>query len=311
MTIEPRLANRLRNAFGTLAFLSLAVAAIAFGASFVLRSGLEKEAIAQAGTLANTIVQPALDPNDVAAPMTGDRYRTIRHLVRKRVLEPPVTSVEIWNGDGTIVFADEKSRVGEQVPAMKSVIHDATIEGSTDVVEGDTFRALVGVGVGDASLVVELDRPMAAIDDTADRWLPWVRRGMQAAVAFLALWVAAVALSVVARRGRAKQADQLPQKVETGNAPPAHEQDAHVSVRRRKTDRPDGVSPDAPAYMQPGFREHLDARREAEDALSNAQQALRASELDRERLQQRLDQTESELQEARTRLAELGATAGR
>jgi hypothetical protein len=311
MKIDPRLPNRLRSAFGTLAFLSIAVATIAFGASFVLRSGLEKDAVAEAGKVAGTIVQPALDPQDVLQPMTGDRYAALRQIVRKRVLAPPVTSIEIWNEDGTIVFADRRSRVGEQVPAMRAAIHDAKIEGSSKLVEGDTFRALVGIGVGDAAAVVELDRPMAGIEETADRWLPWVRRGMQAAVVFLALWVAAVALSLIARRGRARQAEQLPQKIRTGNAPPTPEEDAHVNVRRRKTDRPDGVSPDAPAYMQPGFREHLEARREAEDALSNLQQALRASELDRERLQQRLEQTEAELQEARRRLAELGATAGR
>jgi hypothetical protein len=311
MRLDPNLANRLRRLFGSLAFVCLLVAGLAYAATWVVRTGLEREAVAEAGKLAGSVLQPELTRADLEAPVPAARYAELRDVVRKRMLEGPVTSVEVWNADGTIVFADRRARLGEQVPTMRPTIHDATIQGSMKLVEGDTFRSLVGVGIaGDASAVVEIDRSYPAlVAEAGRRWQPWVRRGVSAAVALLVLYVLAVAASYAQRRRRAGDVDKLPEPTRSGNAAPA--EDAHLSVRRRKSDAPETAGPNAPPYMQPGFREHLEARRQAEDALVAAQQALNASELERQRLHQRLTQTEGELEEARRRLADLGATAGR
>jgi hypothetical protein len=316
MRLDPRLPNRLRSWFGTLAFLALLVSGLAYGATWVARTGLERQAVADAAKAADTVIQPALQRDDATRPMSGERYAELRAIVRKRVVSPPVTSVEIWKADGTIVFADRRSLLGQQTSSMRPTLHDATIEGSLKVVEGDTFRALVGVGVpGGDAVVVEIDRPYGTITTQAgERWHPWVARGIRAAVLFLVLYVAAVGMSIVERRRRAALVDKLPEPVQAPNPAPPAVEDAHVAVRRRRSDRTEdgeGATATAPAYMQAGFREHLEARREAEDALLRAHQALDASELDRQRLQDRLNQAESELADARRRLSELGATAGR
>ncbi|MGZ4152363.1 MAG: hypothetical protein ACXVP3_07955 [Actinomycetota bacterium] len=317
MRLDPRLPNRLRSWFGTFAFLALLVSGLAYGATWVVRTGLERQAVTDAAKAADAVIQPALQRDDATRPMSGARYAELRAVVRKRVVNPPVTSVEIWKADGTIVFADRRSLLGQQTSSMQPTLHDAAIEGSLKVVDGYTFRALVGVGVpGGDAVVVEIDRPYGTITAQAgERWHPWVARGIQAAVLFLVLYVVAVGLSIVERRTRAAAADKLPEPVQTPNAAPPAVEDAHVAVRRRRSDRTDegeGAPATAPPpYMQTGFREHLEARREAEDALLRAHQALDASELDRQRLQDRLNQAESELADARRRLSELGATAGR
>jgi hypothetical protein len=332
MTMSPHLPGRLRGWFGTLAFASLVVAGVAYGATIVVRIGLEREAVADAGTLANSIVAPALRPADLDAPIRGERYQSLLSTMRRRVLKPPVTSIEIWKPDGTIVFADRRSLLGQRVPSMRASLHDAHVRGSLRLTEGDTFRALIGVAVGDASAVVEVDRPASGIAEQAGRWRPWVPRGLRAAAAFLVLYGLSVAASLFTRRRRARDAVRLPtRKGGTPSASPV--EDSRLNVRRRRSDRqptdrsaptdppgppgsrggpgpPGPPGSTVPAYMQPGFREHLEARREAEDALTSARQALSASESERQRLRERLEQIESELEEARRRAADHRATTG-
>jgi hypothetical protein len=316
MKRDPRPASRLRSWFGMFGFLALVVAGLAYGATWVVRTGLERTAVADAGKAADAVIRPALQREDATGPMSGARYTELRATVRKRIVNAPVTSVEIWNEDGTVVFADRRSLLGQHTASIEATIHDARIEGSLKLVEGGTFRALVGVGLpGGDAVVVEIDRPYATITARADeRWHPWIARGIEAAGLFLALYLLAVGLSVVDKRRRAAAVDHIPEPVRTPNAAPAPVEDAHVAVRRRRSDRTDdgdATTSNGPAYMQPGFREHLEARRGAEDAVLRAHQALDASELERQRLQERLNQAEAELAEARRRLSDLGATAGR
>jgi hypothetical protein len=263
--------------------------------------------VADAAKAADDVIQPALERDDATRPMSGARHAELRAIVRKRVVNPPVTSVEIWKADGTIVFADRRSALGEQTSSMQPTLHDAAIEGSRKIVEGDTFRALVGTGVpGGDAVVVEIDRPYDTITAQADeRWHPWVGRGVEAAVLFLVLYAAAVGPSIVERRTRAAVVDKLPEPVQTPNAAPATVEDAHVAVRRRRSDRPRRRTcrPASASISRPG------ARPRTRSFARN--QALDASELDRQRLQDRLNQAESELADARRRLSELGATAGR
>jgi hypothetical protein len=316
MTLDDKMPNRLRSWFGTLAFLALVVAGLAYGATWVVRAGLERDAVADAGRAAETVIRPALHREDATRAITGARYAELRATIRARIINPPVTSVEIWNEDGTIVFATDRSLVGQRTESMRTTIHDARIRGSMKAVEGDAFRALVGVGLpGGDAVVVEVDRPYASITAQANgRWHPWVERGIRAAIVFLLLYGLAVALSTAQKRRRARAVDALPEPARAQHDVPAPAEDAPVAVRRRKSERTESEpSPaaDAPAYMQPGFREHLEARREAEDALVRVQHALDASELERQRLQDRLTHAEGELADARRRLSDLGATADR
>jgi hypothetical protein len=317
-----KLVNGARNWFGTLAFLALLVAGLAYAAVLIERVGLERDAIAEAGKLARSVVQPALTGEDLDGPMSAARYAEMRALVRRAVLQPPVSSVEIWNKDDTIVFADRPGLVGSRSSAMREALHDAS-SGAATRVDGDTLQVLVGIHVdGGGDAVVEIDRSNAAIVEQArEHWNPWVARALRAAVILLALYVLAVASSIVLRRQRARAAAKPPKGLpktarttgpKTGPKPAAKPAPASASATSAKTGHvADGrkskaAAPGAPAYTQPGFRENLEARRQAEEALVSTKQALDASEGKREHLQKRLTKAESELADAKRRLGELG-----
>jgi hypothetical protein len=326
MTFVRDLPRRLRSLFGTLTFLALAIAAVGFGATWVIRVGLERDALAQAGKIAASVLEPALTTDDVQHPMTGRRYTEIRRLVADKVTGNGVNSVEIWRADGTVVFALRRALIGKAPAPMRAIVRDTLERGSLSIVEGDTFRALVAVRPSaDIGAVVELDRSYAAMTASASRWRPWTDRGIAVAIACFLIYLLCVGASLVEQRTRAKPAIDLPEHLRRSDGPrrrrsdadaepiapvAAPEPDSHVTVRRRPSTA-DEPSADAPAYVQPGFREHLEARREAENALGSIQQALASSEQERARLQERLRAAEAELEQARRRLTDLGATAGR
>lgn len=304
-----KLFNGLRSWLGMLTFLSLLVAGLAYGASWVARMGLEKDALAETGRVAGSVIEPALTREDVQGPMTGARYDEFRTLVQDRVLRPSITSVEIWNADGTIVFSDRSSLVGERVPEMRDRIHTVLGGESRTIVEGDTLRALAAIGLsGGPSAVVEIDRSYAAlIEQAREPWDPWVVRGLRGAAVLFALYLVAVGLSIVLRRRRASVLHERPRPARPPVAAPAPKAEANAGARRRKNDD----RPPEPAYTQPGFREQIEAQRAAEDALVSTKQALDASELERQRLQQRLARAELELRQSRSPQSETGATTGR
>jgi hypothetical protein len=304
-----KLLNGLRSWLGMLTFLSLLVAGLAYGASWVARMGLEKDAVAETGRLAGSVIEPALTRDDVAAPVSDARYEELRSLVHDRVARPSITSIEIWNQDGTVVFADRSSLSGERVPEMRDTIHDVRTDGPTTLVEGDTLRAFVAIGLsGGPSAVVEIDRSYTALVEQArEPWDPWIARGLRGAVVLFALYLVAAGLSVVQRRRRARASEQLPKKAPPRAPVAPAKTEANVGTRRRKRDDHAGQ----PAYTQPGFREHLEARRAAEDALISTKQALDTSETERQRLKQRLARTELELRQARgPTKSETGAPTG-
>ncbi|HEY3263736.1 MAG TPA: hypothetical protein VGK12_01120 [Actinomycetota bacterium] len=304
-----KLFNGLRSWLGMLTFLSLLVAGLAYGASWVARMGLEKDAVAETGRLAGSVIEPALTREDVQSPITGARYDELRTLIQDRVLRPSITSLEIWNPDGTIVFADRSSLVGERVPEMRDRIHNVLGGDSRTIVEGDTLRALVGIGLsGGPSAVVEIDRSYAALVAQArEPWDPWVARGLRGAAVLFALYLVAVGVSIVLRRRRASVLEERPKPARPPVAAPPPKAEAKAGARRRKHDD----RPAEPAYTQPGFREQLEAQRAAEDALVSTKQELDASEVERQRLQQRLARAELELRQARSPQSESGATTGR
>ncbi len=315
--LGPDLPRRLRSLFGTATFLCLALAALAFGATVVTRMALERQAVAGAGRVVSAVLEPALRPGDLARPVAGRRFEELRTLVDEQVPVPPYTGVEVWNRDGTIVFADRRSLLGGSPGSARTAIRTALSQGSARSVEGDTFRAFIEVRLqGGAAAVVELDRSHAAMAADADaRWRPWAERGITFALVSFGLYLLAIVASIVERRRRARAVERVPEPPRRTEASPPIEtevpwSDPHASVPRRRSDDGD-LHANAPAYVLPGFREQVEARKEAEDALAAAQSALAASEQERLRLLERLRQAEAELEQANRRLTQLGATATR
>ncbi|OFW78616.1 MAG: hypothetical protein A2Z48_07305, partial [Actinobacteria bacterium RBG_19FT_COMBO_70_19] len=151
----------------------LVASLLTLGQSQRLRSRL----IADATTSAQTLVETALTPEllelkDVAPVSSGGRYEDLVKVVDRSVLaDGTVKAVTIWAADGTVVFADDASLIGDEVRAMRttvlSVIGD---EPRSDVSRG-LLRSFVPVelapGVG---VAVELDRSADPIASATDPW---------------------------------------------------------------------------------------------------------------------------------------------
>jgi PAS domain S-box-containing protein len=97
----------------------VAFLATGFGVAAVMsraiRTQEESSAAFHARTVALEVVGPLLQRSDVAAPVTGERYRRLRNVVVGRVLDDgSVLRVKVWRLDGTIVFSDDPAAVGKR-----------------------------------------------------------------------------------------------------------------------------------------------------------------------------------------------------
>ncbi len=272
----------------TLAAICLLGAGVAFGVTRYRQSELERAATRDARKLAVDVLQPMLTPADVEDPIRGTRYDELLASVHEVVLAGPINGLRLWRADGTILFADEPNFVGRRFPDMREDVH-AVMGGTTQSeVDGDRFRTLTSLRVGEdppVVVAVELDQPHGAIVERAkDPWYPWVFRAGTAAAVCIVLYVA-TALFFALLGAQSRRATQRKEPAGATKRSPVR------APGSRTTDA------DLPAYMQPGFREEVEARRRAEEALAQADQ-------ERVALRARLSRLEAELDEARGRITE-------
>jgi len=249
----------LRALWATLAVICLLGAGVAYGVTRYRLYELEQQATREARRLAVDVIEPALTPNDISAPMRGDRQAQMRALVESKVLTDPIKAVRIWSGDGQVVFADDPKLIAEREPAMRDDIHTLTAgTAAHGSVTGERFRTLVVMHVGKSQtlMAAELIRSHTSLIAKAkDPWYPWIARAIRFAIAFAVLyvvtWVAFAAFDVVRRRVERQRAEAKKQDVAAGRRAP-------VAVE------------DLPAYMQPGFQQEVEARRHAEAEAASA-----------------------------------------
>jgi hypothetical protein len=78
MRLDPNLPDRLRRRLGRLAFLGAIVVGVAYAATWAVRTGLERDALAEAGNMAGSVVQPELDRADLQGPCPARGTRSWR-----------------------------------------------------------------------------------------------------------------------------------------------------------------------------------------------------------------------------------------
>ena len=274
--------RQLRDVFITLALIFLVGAGAAYGVTRYLQSELESDANRDARKLSVDVLQPLLVPEDVQGPVQGARYDELLAAVDERVLAGPINGVLLLAQDGTVLFADQPSLVGDHEPALRNDIHAVIAGTSQSSVDGDRFRTLTALEIGSPPTLVaaELVRSHTAIvEESREVWYPWVARAITAAIVCFGLaLVTAIVFFVIGvfERRSARQRSAV-----TASPP-----------RRRKRDQvPDEK---APAYMHPSFKEEVAARRQVEDE-------LRAIQHERDALAQRVQRLEAELDRLKER----------
>ena len=274
--------RQLRDVFITLALIFLVGAGAAYGVTRYLQSELESDANRDARKLSVDVLQPLLVPADAQGPVQGARYDELLAAVDERVLAGRINGVLLLAQDGTVLFADQPSLVGDQEPALRNDIHAVIAGTSQSSVDGDRFRTLTALEIGSPPTLVAAELVQshtAIVEESRKVWYPWVARAITAAIVCFGLaLVTAIVFSVIgvlerrsARRGSAVEAPRL---------------------RRKKA----GAEADenAPAYMHPSFKEEVAARRHVEDE-------LRAIQHERDALAQRVQRLEAELDRLKER----------
>jgi hypothetical protein len=268
--------RQLRDVFITLALIFLVGAGAAYGVTRYLQSELESDATRDARKLSVDVLQPLLVPADAQGPVQGARYDELLSAVDERVLAGPINGVLLLAQDGTVLFADQPSLVGDHEPALRDDIHAVIAGASQSSVDGDRFRTLTALEIGSPPTLVaaELVRSHPAIvEESREVWYPWVGRAITAAIVCFGLaLVTAIVFAVIEVLGR-----RSAQQRSTVEAP---------RLRRKKA----GADADenAPAYMHPSFKEEVAARRQVEDE-------LRAIHHERDALADRVQRLEAEL----------------
>ncbi|HEX5949943.1 MAG TPA: hypothetical protein VFZ96_02980, partial [Actinomycetota bacterium] len=113
----------------------------------------------------------------------------------------------------------------------------------------------------------ELIRSHAAIvEESREQWYPWVGRALTAAGVLAVLWVVTVIAFSVVGVAQARRAEHRKAEVATPAGRAEHRKVEVAPAPAAGPGRPVPVPSDGdlPAYMRPGFREEVEARRRME-----------------------------------------------
>ena len=274
--------RQLRDVFITLALIFLVGAGAAYGATRYLQSGLESDATRDARKLSVDVLQPLLVPADAQGLVQGARYDELLSAVDERVLAGPINGVLLLARDGTVLFADQPSLVGDHEPALRDDIHSVIAGTSQSSVDGDRFRTLTALEIGSPPTLVaaELVRSHPAIvEESREVWYPWVGRAITAAIVCFGLaLVTAIVFATIGVLGRRS----------------ARQRSTVESPRLGRKKAGADADENAPAYLHPSFKDEVAARRQVEDELMAIQH-------ERDALAARVQRLEAELDGLKTR----------
>lgn len=269
--------RQLRDVFITLALIFLLGAGAAYGATRYLQSGLESDATRDARKLSVDVLQPLLVPADAQGLVQGARYDELLSAVDERVLAGPINGVLLLAQDGTVLFADQPSLVGDHEPALRDDIHSVIAGTSQSSVDGDRFRTLTALEIGSPPTLVaaELVRSHSAIvEESREVWYPWVGRAITAAIVCFGLaLVTAIVFATIGVLGRRS----------------ARQRSAVESPRLRRKKAGADADENAPAYLHPSFKDEVAARRQVEEELMAIQHERDALAARVQRLEAELD----------------------
>ena len=103
--------------------ITIAVAsALALAQSRSARSQLVSHFINAAVDVSTARVIGEITPADLETPMTGERYISFDEFVRRSIVSPDTTRVKLWSTDGTIIYSDDLTAVGDSYANKSGVL---------------------------------------------------------------------------------------------------------------------------------------------------------------------------------------------
>jgi signal transduction histidine kinase len=186
-----------------------------------VRDREERAAASRAELLATEVIAPALTSELVASPMTGARYDHVEAIVNQvKQADPGVKRVKVWGDDGTVLFSDDPTQVGQHPETeddleealeghVESDISDLTKpeNASERALASKLFETYVPVQAGGTTAVVEVYQDYETIQAEIDRLTTTLTVSL--GIGLLALYVLLLPVMVGATRTLRRQNDQL------------------------------------------------------------------------------------------------------
>ena len=245
-----RIARLLLGVLGALLILGI-IGSVLMGVR--AKRNAEAIVVSQARAIADSSLSLLFEPSDLTAPVGTTRADQLTQQIESVVVDPSdFDQVTMYSPEGTILYATEEGRIGNELPGEKDRIREAlkgtpqvsTYQGTVSVLLPFTFRS--GVGSPAAVQLTRSDAPIASADT------PWNTNALflfgMLVVLGLAVFGVARLLSVVAAQ---------PERIAEQPRPVAAPQPAA-----------------RPSRPQPGLREEGEARRRAEERATAAEDRL-------------------------------------
>ena len=90
-----------------------------------LRASSEEAAQVRAELIAGSVIAPLLDPDDLAGPIRGSRFRELDRAIHEFAMEDAgVERVKIWSPSGMVLFSNDPEQVGLE-PEIEEDLHEA------------------------------------------------------------------------------------------------------------------------------------------------------------------------------------------
>jgi len=214
-----------------------------------VRARAEQAATVRAELIAEGIVAPLLRPDDVVAPIRGQRYVELDRAVRELAIEDTgVKRVKVWRADGTIVFSNDPEQVGFKPEFEEDLEHafDGEVESEISQLDAEEniserkladqlFETYVPVNLSDAAAtdhvdaVIEIYQDYSAIQGEIDRMNHTLTVSL--GVGLLALYILLLPLMVGTTRTLRRQNAQLTEQAEQLSIHLEREQETVAELR--------------------------------------------------------------------------------
>ena len=268
-----------RPLWGTLAFILAVGIGLSLYAAATTHAQVTTDAEREARLVAQTRIAPLLQPQDLEAPIEGERAVSLGAEIKNAITSVgPIDGVTIYSSLGRILYDTDRSLIGTRPSYLTDFLFAVANTSTRSQIHGAELQTYVPLWLkpGGTTVVVEMSQPFGSIAGAANA--PWYRL----AIGLGALLLVTATLFGFTLRSRALVPVFTPTEYTGTNTTPR---------QRVRSDQAAG----SPLYLQPGFKELEKQRQEATRRADTVETNYRG-------LQQQFKATLEELKKAEARL---------